>query len=382
MNDHGRGRGSPAPGSGGEVHPDPHGEQHPTRAPEDVPARPPSEPRSLRYHDLAGSRPQPAGRVLVIGVLALFLAALLNADGLAELATRQPVGWKRDASLVAVAPFCAVGRWTRLKDVRAVIRDAADKTNQPCEDDTSGAEAFVAPPTTAPVPVDPGPGGSPAGRPFTARAPTAADPLRVWLGGDSTTIELAQATEEAVTSTPEVAVTTHPEVSSGLTRPDFFDWPDHFAEDVLPTDPEAIVVMFGANDSQGMELDGTAYQPSAPEWQAEYRRRVGVVMDQLRGEGRLVLWVGQPHMRDPSFDQRMGVLDEIYAEEAESRPWVRFLDSRPVLSPDGEGYQATAGGASLRQSDGIHLDRAGSDLLAEAVLAAVADALIEGGPPG
>lgn len=340
--------------------------------------RRPTEPRSLRYHDLAGSRPQPAGRVLIIGLTALILAALLNADGLAGLATRQPVGWKRDVSVAAVTPFCAVGRLTRLRDVRTMVRDTADKATQPCEDDASGADSFVAPPTEPVAPAPGDPAGPPATTPAIAtRVPTAEDPLRIWLGGDSMTIELSQSVEEAAALRPELQLTTHPQVSSGLTRPDFFDWPTYFAEEVLPTDPEVIAVMFGANDSQGMEIDGTAYQPSSPEWQAEYRRRVGVVMDQLRGEGRLVLWIGQPRMRESGFDERMGVLDTIYAEEAAARPWVEFLDSRPVLSPDTEGFQVTdANGDALRQSDGVHLDRAGAALLAEAVLAAVDETVI------
>lgn len=360
------------------THPDPHGEQHERRPPPGVAVRPRSEPRSLRYHDLAGARPIPAGRVLVIGAVALLLAALLNADGMAELATRQPVGWKRDVAKAAVSPFCAIGRVTQLKDARAVIRRAADKESQSC-DEEPGADAFdpavVATTTTTPAEA--------TAPPIARRMPSAEQPLGAWLGGDSMTIELAQSVTEAVTGRAEIDLTTHPQVNSGLTRPDFFDWPRYFAEEVLPTDPEVVVVMFGANDSQGMEVDGKAFAPSTPEWQEEYRRRAGVIMDQLRGPGRLVLWVGQPHMRDAGFDARMGVLDDIYASEAEGRPWVRFLDSRPVLSPDGEGYQATAAdGRSLRQGDGIHLDRDGAAALAEAVVAAVEAEVVGAEPPG
>jgi len=336
------------------------------------------EPRSLRYHDLAGARPIPAGKVLAIGALALLLAALLNADGLFELANRQPVGWKRDAARGAVAPFCALGRVTRLKDVRAEIREAADKEGQSCDEVSVGADAFTAPPSTT-APEGPAPPEGPA---IARPTPSAEEPLRVWLGGDSMTIELSQSVEEAATDRSELDLTTHPQVSSGLTRPDYFNWPAYFAEEVLPSDPDVVIVMFGANDSQGMEIDGEPFQPDSDEWQEEYRRRVGVIMDQLRGEGRLVLWVGQPRMRDAGFDERMGVVDAIYAGEAESRPWVRFLDSRPILSPGGDGaYQASAGDASLRQGDGIHLDRAGADLLAEAVLAAVEEELIGPAPP-
>jgi hypothetical protein len=204
----------------------------------------------------------------------------------------------------------------------------------------------------------------------------------MWLGGDSMTIELEQSASDLVTSQPEIDLSTHAQVSSGLTRPDFFDWPAYFQDEVLPGDPEVVVVMFGANDSQGMEVEGEPVQPDDERWQAEYRRRVGVIMDLLRGEGRLVVWVGQPHMRDAGFDERMGVLDAIYEEEAAARPrGSRFLDSRPVLSPDGGGYQATAGDTSLRQGDGIHLDRGGADVLAEAIFALVDEVRAEAPEP-
>lgn len=355
-------------------HPDHHGEQHELSPPTGMPSRPRSEPRSLQYHQLAGARPQPAGRVLAIGALALFLAAFLNADGLYDIASRQPVGWKRDVARGVVAPFCAVGDLTRLKDIRSAIRDAADKGHQDCKDGGRTSEdAFVAPTTTS---TDPTATTEP---PIAVRTPTAEDPLRIWLGGDSMTIELAQSVEDDLIDRPDATITTHPQVSSGLTRPDFFDWPTYLTEDVLPTDPEVVVVMFGANDSQGMDLADGPAQPDSEVWQAEYRRRVGVVMDLLRGEGRLVVWVGQPRMGESGFDERMGVLDAIYEEEAAARPWVRFLDSRPVLSPDGDGYQAQADdGTALRQSDGVHLERGGADLLSTAILDLVDQVKVQG----
>jgi hypothetical protein len=314
--------------------------------------------------------------VLVIGALALLLAAVLNADGLFELANRQPVGWKRDVARAAVTPFCVTGRLTHLKDIREALRDAADKRTQSCDGSDQGSDAFDQVPTTTTSPEEA------LQPPVTLREPTRSQPLRVWLGGDSMTIELAQSVEEAVTARSDVELTTHPEVSSGLTRPDYFDWPAYFADDVLPDNPDVVVVMFGANDSQGMEIDDEAFPPSSAEWRAEYRRRVGILMDQLRGDGRLVIWVGQPRMRDEGFDRRMAALDEIYAEEADSRPWVHFLDSRPILSPDGEGYQAADDGTSLRQRDGIHLDRAGAERLAEAIFTKIDERATGESAPG
>src|SRR3546814_13818706 len=92
-------------------------------------------------------------------------------------------------------------------------------------------------------------------------------------------------------------------------------------------------------------------------------------MDSLQGGGRLVLWVGQPPMRDAGFDDRVDILNSVYEEQAADRPWVRYVDVDTVLGDDGE-YAARlpdgAGGQTddLRQGDGIHLSRAGADRLA------------------
>ncbi|GIU85104.1 MAG: hypothetical protein KatS3mg008_1879 [Acidimicrobiales bacterium] len=160
-------------------------------------------------------------------------------------------------------------------------------------------------------------------------------------------------------------------IATGLTRPDFFDWPGHLRREVLPSDPELVVVMFGANDAQGIQLpDGSVRRRFEQGWLDEYRRRVGEVMDLLRDpEGdRLVVWVGQPPMR-PGTVAGVEKMNAIYWEEARERPWVVYFDSWPFLATT-EGQYAdylpnAAGQAErVRKQDGIHLTREGADRLA------------------
>jgi hypothetical protein len=104
-------------------------------------------------------------------------------------------------------------------------------------------------------------------------------------------------------------------------------------------------------------------------------------MDLLAGDGRLVVWVGQPAMKKADFDERMDILNRIYAEQAATRPWVRFLDSESVLSVDGgyDAYLPDAAGKDVpaRNTDGIHLTRFGGDRLADATLTVLDEAIAE-----
>jgi hypothetical protein len=174
--------------------------------------------------------------------------------------------------------------------------------------------------------------------------------------------------------------------ATGLSRPDFFDWPAHLRDEVVPTHPEVIVIIFGANDAQSLQINGHVESVESPVWQAEYRRRVAETMDMLKGEGRLVIWVGQPVVRSSAFTAHLGMLDEIYASEAATRPWIRFLDTRPMFVDAAGQYSAYLPGddgvpALMRQPDGIHLTRAGGDRLARAVLEALDREIAALAPP-
>jgi hypothetical protein len=136
-----------------------------------------------------------------------------------------------------------------------------------------------------------------------------------------------------------------------------------------------VVTLWGANDGQGIVLpDGTAVQSvSDPRWMTEYRRRVGAVMDQMRADDRLVVWVGLPPMRDAAFGGRMALVNEAAAAEAASRPWVVLVDTAPLLGGDGGAFadllpDASGNPTDMRQNDGIHLTRAGGDRLAAHVM--------------
>ncbi|HKE73539.1 MAG TPA: DUF459 domain-containing protein [Acidimicrobiales bacterium] len=326
----------------------------------------------------------PAGRVLVILVAALLLAALINADALVAKAEQQPLGPERDRALAVWRPVQDVSHVLQLYRVRQVADWAAG--NDHAHRGGSAAPKAAAPashtsPTTTAA-TGPGTTAAPSApaAPAALRTPTRGKPLRLWVGGDSLAQVFGQSMVNASQATGLIAPKLHYEISSGLARPDFYDWPGALADDVKAGKPEVVVLMLGANDAQGLVLpSGTAVPDvSDPRWSPEYRRRVGAIMDQLKADGRLVVWVGQPPMRGATFDARMKIVDAAYAAEAAKRPWVVYVDPAKVVGdaqgrfadlipgPDGKPQD-------VRQDDGIHFTRAGGDRLAAHVLALVED---------
>ena len=165
-------------------------------------------------------------------------------------------------------------------------------------------------------------------------------------------------------------------VSTGLTRPDFFDWPQHFVDVIVDSKPQAVVVLFGANDGQNVDWDGKVLKTGSNAWRDVYRMRVGQAMEILTSGGRRVYWVGNPIMRDARYGGTIAMMNKIYEAEARQHQGVTYVDTWRLLSdkkgrfaeylPDESGDMVL-----MRQPDGIHLTVAGGDRMARAVLDAI-----------
>ena len=82
--------------------------------------------------------------------------------------------------------------------------------------------------------------------------------------------------------------------------------------------------------------------------------------------------VGQPVMRDGTFDARIAVVDSAYRTVAAANPDITYIDSKALLSGEDGGYTDRlpgAGGAmvQVRNSDGIHLSLEGARWLSRIV---------------
>ncbi len=323
-------------------------------APHSAPTGPASDPGPSRQR-LASRGVQPAGQVLAVMVATLGLAALINADALVQRAEDKPLGSGRDRSLMIWHPVQDVAHATQLYRLRS-LGDAV--AGNEARGGTGEVIEAVAPPPPEAKLVAP-----------TLRTPTVEEPLRVFIGGDSIVRDAGDAFLQIAAGSPILEPSLHYENATGLTRPDAYDWPAALAEDMATHEPDVAIILFGGNDSQGIQTpSGEVFQTvREPGWQAEYSRRVGGVMDLLRAEGRVVFWIGLPPMREAGFDARVDILNRIYAEAATTRPWVTFVDTFPLFGDSEGNYVATADdpdGTNLRQADGIHLSAPGATVLA------------------
>jgi hypothetical protein len=215
-------------------------------------------------------------------------------------------------------------------------------------------------------------------KPKEKTVPTPDNKAVVYIAGDSDAGTFGPYLDKLMQQTGMVTTNLDYKVSSGLSRPDFFDWPPYFAQRIPAVNPDIVVVTFGGNDAQGLRnLDKTwavQHSPGGPgddaDWRAEYGKRVGAAMDYLGGDNRTLIWVGIPNDNNPDVTARLQVQNEVVMAEAAKRPKVVFIDTWNRFSGLSGGFaevvQDPRDGQfkSVRRSDGFHLNETGAEILA------------------
>jgi uncharacterized protein len=325
--------------------------------------RPPAADRLRR-------RTVPAGKALSAMLICLLVWLLLAAPSLRRAAEASPIGARRAAALAVLRPIADVSEFLQLDHVRNGIVRAIGR--DPSEE--PGAAALE------PVPI-----ASPESRPSDREtdagtalpAPTRTDPLRLVVVGDSFASGVGAAIGRAM-NPRLVHVEARGVISTGLTRPDYFNWPSNLREIVDRFKPDVVVVMLGGNDAQTLTVPGQRSIPLSDEdaWRRTYVERVRDFVTTATTAGSRVVWIGLPPMRDLNRDHQAHRLDEIYRDVTTSTPGAAYVNSLDLFARPGGGYAAylpDEGGKEqlVREADGEHFTNLGYDWVADAVIDAL-----------
>ena len=238
--------------------------------------------------------PRPPGRTHVtwrhalgVGLLCFAVWLLLDAPTLLRSAQGAPLGTRRTVAMAVLRPIDDVSRAIGLSHVVGAADRVLGRTG-------SGVLQVAGPPVGHHVTLPTGPRAgarpgdethlAPDGLPVLP-SPTTAAPLRLLSVGDSLGIDFGQALVDDLAATGVVNAVLDGQIDTGLSRPDYFNWPAELADDVARYTPEAVVVFIGANDPQNFISDGTALTYGTPAWDAAYAQRVGAFMQTATSAG-------------------------------------------------------------------------------------------------
>jgi hypothetical protein len=309
----------------------------------------------------------PAGRVLTVVMVSLAVWTLLFGPELKRSAEEQPLGLRRTVSIAVLTPVVWLSEVTGLASVtdgvgRALGRDGGETPAFPVDDLPTYSPAPGV--SETPEPERPPVVDSPI------RLPSGQDPLRVAVVGDSLAAGVGFYAER-VFKPFFVDVTKQGKISTGLARPDFYNWPSALKQIGDVFQPDIVIVMLGENDNQSL-LDPSGHVETpigTGAWPPAYEERVERFATLATKRGAHVVWIGLPQERDESrwgFIQRQNA---IYQRVADRLPNVAYLDTWELFSkPDG-GYTAYFRDGDrvelVREDDGVHFTGTGYTIVME-----------------
>uniref|UniRef100_UPI003899256B DUF459 domain-containing protein n=1 Tax=Myxococcus dinghuensis TaxID=2906761 RepID=UPI003899256B len=257
-----------------------------------------------------------------------------------------------------------------------------------------------APAGVAPVPAQPAPSSATGAAPVTAQQPTpsatagvaptsapaapAERPHSVLLLGDSLIATgFGDYLLARLEAHPLIRASRRARSSTGLARPDYFDWMAVGEEEVKRHQPDVVVVILGGNDGQSL-LERSGGKPvhwGKPEWEEAYRRRLDSFASVISAPGRKIVWLELPATGLKRFEQKLGVIRDLQREVIGARADARYVDTRAfftdaqgraLLHARVEGFRKPM---KLRMDDGVHFTIAGGRYFASKVYPEVLGAL-------
>jgi hypothetical protein len=174
--------------------------------------------------------------------------------------------------------------------------------------------------------------------------------------------------------------------STGLTRPDRFNWADEVRKIAASFKPNLFVMSLGLNDRQSVVVDGKVTLETTSEYPARYKDRITAVLTNVAATGAHLLWIGLPAMRDAAPDRDAREKNKLFAEAIRDfgngkiqyvPPWRlndRDDDKFASFGPDQSGRII-----QIRASDGEHFTPAGELLVAAYLLPKIIAILVGSG---
>lgn len=194
--------------------------------------------------------------------------------------------------------------------------------------------------------------------------------------GDSIGNDIGWGLARQVTPSSGVNLVQLDKSASGLANTAFYDWPARLTAYLGQYHPQLVLISIGADDEQGMTVNGSSLQFPSPAWKAAYLKRLTQLVGEATASGAYVLWVGMPIMGPSGYNQGIQVLNALDQQAVTSQPNATYVSTWSLFANPAGSFQSSAvvNGAwsSLRQSDGIHLSLVGENVIATYVVHEIA----------
>lgn len=204
--------------------------------------------------------------------------------------------------------------------------------------------------------------------PASVKAKLAAgEKVHIGVFGDSFSEGLWAGLYNTMRSEKNIIVHRFGKQSTGFTRYKSLNLADDTRAKIAEQHIDIAVVSFGANDTQGLWLNGSDAPYMSDKWKQVIGERANEMLDLLKNQGAQIVWVGLPPMRKPAFDAQIVQMNDFYSNLICGRGDI-WLDGYARGGKDGKFAPylpdpKTGEAKKARAEDGIHMTMQAYNLL-------------------
>ncbi len=190
--------------------------------------------------------------------------------------------------------------------------------------------------------------------------------VRVVFAGDSLMESMGPQMEPALTAHLNWSCRPIGKKSTGLCRPDFYNWPVVLEKNLREFHPQLVVMWVGTNDNQnvrGVKTGGLLTKA----WKEAYSRKMQEIINLCRKYEARLIFIGPPTVGDGRVDAELKQINGLMKEYCRKQQ-VPFLDVRPIFSDQQGRYvqhlrNKKGKSVTIRTKDRVHITAAGNNLV-------------------
>jgi hypothetical protein len=211
---------------------------------------------------------------------------------------------------------------------------------------------------------------------------TAAEPLRVWVWGDSVAVTFQDVVDNALARLEErtgpsvllrrsalgfgLTSDRHGMLDGAVTPPFFAGWPERLTVNLAHDRPDAVLLLVGTWDTLPRLVGGRWLAPGEPAWHDWYTRVVRATARRITATGAHLTLMTHPCVTNAVRNAGLPYVNAVYREVARDVPRVALVDIAAMACPDGKFD------ASIRSPEGTHFGADAPARLGPRVAAALA----------
>lgn len=195
--------------------------------------------------------------------------------------------------------------------------------------------------------------------------------VRVLLAGDSLMEALGPQLKEALSGYAGLEFFPIGKRSTGLCRPDFYNWPEVLEKNLQEHRPHIVIMWIGTNDNQGIYGMKGLGEVTSDTWKKAYYYKVQEIVNLCRKYNARIMFMSPPVMQEAKFDEELRHISVVIKHCCEKNK-LNFMNTRPVLADTSGKYQQSCQledgrTVEIRTRDTVHITSEGNKLIMKGV---------------